>query len=136
MGDGAKTIFNGTKSKTETLVDVVLDKTAGAAGKKIASSATSAVASTKSAVESSNKALRSAENTYNKVTDGGKNGYGVNATVAKQRLSDARANVQAAAVQQAATKTVNMAVNSTVGKVAGKAVEISMSDKVKNWFGF
>jgi len=80
--------------------------------------------------------LRSAENTFNKVTDGGKNVYGVKQTIATQRLSDARANVQGAAIQQAATKTVNMAVNSTGGKVAGKAVEISMSDKVKNWFGF
>jgi RHS repeat-associated protein len=133
---GAKTVFNGTKSKTAAIVDVVVDKTAGAAGKKIASSSKSAVASTANAVESSNKALRKAENTYNKTTDGGKNSYGIKATAATQRLADARANLHGAAVQQAATKTANMAINSTAGKVAGKTAENSIGDKVRNWLGF
>jgi RHS repeat-associated protein len=133
---GTKTVFNGSKSKTEAAVDVVIDKTAGAVGKKIASSSKAAVASTTNAVESSNKALKKAENAYNKATDGGKNAYGSKATGVTQKLADARANASGAAAQQVVTKTANKVVNSTAGKVAGKAADTSIGDKVKRWFGF
>jgi RHS repeat-associated protein len=133
---GTKTVFNGSKSKTEAAVDVVIDKTAGAVGKKIASSSKAAVASTTNAVESSNKALKKAENAYNKATDSGKNAYGSKATGVTQKLADARANASGAAAQQVVTKTANKVVNSTAGKVAGKAADTSIGDKVKRWFGF
>ena len=106
------------------------------AGLTAYSTSKAAVASTTNAVESSNKALRKAENAFNKATNGGKDINGSKATAATKRLADARANASGAAAQQVVTKTTNRAVNSTAGKVAGKAAETSIGDKVKSWFGF
>lgn len=82
------------------------------------------------------KVLVQAGNDFNKITDGGKNMFGVKSLVAATNLNAAKSASQIAHAVATTSKTVAKASIGAPGTVVRTATQNSMVDKIKNFFSF
>lgn len=140
LNDGVKTVVDGSKSKGEAIfdgaADVVAGKIAGAVGKKVTHGLEKVAEKSIKAETLAGRDLLRAGNNYNKVTDAGKNVYGINATSASARLDAAKAVSQIAHGKAAVSKTVAKASAGPIGNAAKNGTQNSIVDKVKAFFSF
>ncbi|UHO38113.1 RHS repeat-associated core domain-containing protein [Chryseobacterium capnotolerans] len=136
--EGNQNIFNGKKSGSKAwadgLMDVAAGKAGGAAAKQLNKVSGKFLAK---ATVAETKALRNvtlATNNFNRLTNGGRNMYGVNATLATSKLAKSKAVAQVARKNAVAAKITKTVVKN--GEVVNKAIQGSLGDKIKSWFGF
>ena len=132
---GNKNIFNGKKTIMEASLDGTLDLVAGGTiiSKNIGKSAKTAVKSLVKAEEKAFKSYVKARNSFNKITDGGKNMYGSKAMLANKNLDKSASTLNNARINRIKAKTIQSAVKN--GKVVNEGFQNWVIDKVKSFFG-
>ena len=136
---GNKNIFNGQKSVGNAILDagtdVVAGKIAGSIGKKITGGLQKGLQNSIAAETKAAKGLVKAENAFNKVTDGGKNLFGVKAMIAGQKLGVAQSTSQAARKAVVRSQMATAASKSAVSSAVKNGAQNTVVDKVKSFFG-
>jgi RHS repeat-associated protein len=136
--DGNQNVFNGKKSLGKATMDATMDVVAGQAGKYAAkglnSVASKALTKATTAEAKAATVLTRTTNTFNRITANGSNVYGSRALLAQKRMGIAQSGIKFARKNTAAAKLVKTAVKN--GEVVNKAVQNSISDKIKAFFGF
>lgn len=138
--DGLQTVFNGTKSKSAALfdatADVLIGKATGAVGKKIVNFFEKGVEKAVKAEVKAVKGVVQANNNFNKVTDGGKNMFGVKPMMATAKLDAAKATSATARKAVVRSQVATGVAKGPTGEVAKKTVEASITYKIKKFFDF